>query len=297
MLGFVSEESQLIPYERLMAARPVLLWALERRWTAEQAMAKGYELEADENSAWLVLEGAARVVHDGIEHQAGPGEWMFPKPGGRTQAFAGPFHFISITFRWQWPGGTHLFEKGLTRTVRGSDIPWLEEEARKICIHVSGITRDPYYLIGRHSLTLLQSTGLFELAAKWAGLFHRAMDHLGVAPDTGMNRDPRIEVVLEILEGIAGSASPSREDLAAAVGVSPRQLDRMMKQETGRTLIENHDLIRYEKACRSLLEKGRRVKEVAIEAGFNDLPGFSRWFAKRAGCAPRAFRIRFSSDP
>jgi len=297
MLEPVSEGSQLIPYERLMAARPVLLWALERRWTAEQAMAKGYELEADENSAWLVLEGAARVVHDGIEHQAGPGEWMFPKPGGRTQAFAGPFHFISITFRWQWPGGTHLFDEGLTRTVRGAEIPWLEEEARKICIHVSDITRDPYYLIGRHSLTLLQSTGLFELAAKWAGLFHRAMDHLGVAPDIGMNRDPRIEAVLQILEGIAGSASPSREDLAAAVGVSPRQLDRMMKQETGRTLIENHDLIRYEKACRSLLEKGRRVKEVAIEAGFNDLPGFSRWFAKRAGCAPRAFRIRFSSDP
>lgn len=294
MLSAVVESDTPIPYERLMAARPALLWALEREWTDEQARSKGYELEANENSAWLVLEGEAMVSHDGKKHRAGPGYWMFPKPGRRVQSFAGPFRFLSVTLQWQWPGGMHLFSEGLTRTLPGEEIPWLETEARDICSRVAGITPDPFYHIGLHSMTLRQAAQLFELAARWAGLYHKTMDHLGVAPDTGINRDPRIESVLRALQSECGSPQPDRDRLAGSAGVSPRQLDRLLKKATGKTLMENHDSFRHENACRGLLEQGKRVKEVAMETGFQDLPSFSRWFAKRAGCSPRTFRERFA---
>lgn len=279
-----------------MSARPALLWALERKWTEAQARTKGYELKADEDSAWLILEGEATVTHDGREHRAGPGCWMFPKPGKRTQAFVGPLHFISVTFRWQWPGGRHLFDEGLTRTLAAAELPWLETAAREIIAQVQSITPDTYYHIGYHSLTLMQSAQLFEQAARWACAFHRAMNHLGVAPDTGMTNDPRVELLLERLQARCNSAQPDRERLASEAGVSPRQLDRLLKEVTGRTLIENHNAFRHEQVCRGLLEHGCRVKEVAADAGFLDPASFSRWFSKRAGCSPRAFRERFSKS-
>ena len=36
----------MIPYERLLSARPVLLWALERQWNAETARSNGLDSAA-----------------------------------------------------------------------------------------------------------------------------------------------------------------------------------------------------------------------------------------------------------
>ncbi len=290
----MSAATQRIPYERLMSASPLLLWALERRWSDEEARSKGMELDARENSAWLVLEGEARVRHGGETHRAGPGTWMFPSPGRREQSFEGTFHFLSLTLRWQWPEGTHLFEKGLTRTVAAQEVPWLEETAREVIRGVAAVSSMTYYLIGRHPVSLMEASRLFELAGRWATAFATAMDRIGVQPDTGTNRDPRVELLLARMRESRASTPPDRGAFAAAAGVSLRQVDRLLKDATGRTLVENHDLIRFESACGGLLEQGHRVKEVALGAGFRDLSSFSRWFTKRAGCSPRAYRKRFS---
>lgn len=140
----------------------------------------------------------------------------------------------------------------------------------------------------------MQAARLFELAGTWATAFLQAMDHLGVAPDTGMTRDPRVEILLAHLQAGWTSPSPDRGQLAIATGVSPRQMDRLIKISTGKTLVENHDHFRYDRICSSLLESGLRVKEIAGTAGFTNLSSFSRWFAKRAGCSPRAYRERFT---
>lgn len=140
----------------------------------------------------------------------------------------------------------------------------------------------------------MQSARLFELAGTWAAAFLKAMDHLGVAPDTGMTRDPRIETLLAHLQAAWMSPTPDRGQLAIAAGVSPRQVDRLIKIATGKTLVENHHQFRYDRICSSLLESGLRVKEIAGEAGFSNLSSFSRWFVKRAGCSPRTYRERFT---
>lgn len=289
------ETTELISYERLLLARPALLWALERKWSADEAASKGMELESAENSAWLVLEGEARVDHGGATHRAGPGMWMFPKPGKRNQSFSGDFHFLSVTIRWQWPGGRHLFDEGLTRTLESADAPWLETAARELIRQVSETTPHDHYHIGRHPVTLAQSARLFELAGGWASMFIRAMDHLGVKPDTGANGDPRVVGLLAKLREASALPLPDRGALAAAAGVSSRQLDRLLKNATGKTLAENHDAFRFERARSGLLERGLRVKEVASESGFDDLSSFSRWFSKHAGCSPRSFRDQYAA--
>lgn len=289
----MSASETRLPYERLMSAAPVLLWALERSWTTEQADRVGYELEARENSAWLVLEGTALVTHDGTEHVAGPGQWMFPKPGRRTQRFRGPFRFLSVTFRLQWPDGQHLYEQGLTRVVGADQIPWLEEIARDVSRSAARVASGTSFYLGMSSLSLMESMDLFAAASRWAAGFARAMDFLGIEPDLGETRDPRLEALFATLRDLPPGATVNREKVAAATGVSPRQLDRLLKESTGKTLADHHDVIRHDRACQLLLQKGSRIKEVASECGFSDLSSFSRWFTRRAGLSPRAYRQRY----
>lgn len=285
-----------IPYERLKAARPLLLWALERSWTAEHAARVGYELRAEENSAWLILEGRATVGHDGAEHVANPGDWIFPKPGQRSQRFEGPFEFLSLTLNWQWPDGRHLFDQGLTRVMAAERAPWLEEEARAIIEQTSRIAaRDSYYL-GIHPLDLPGATLLFELGARWARSFERIMRQLGISPDLGAISDPRLESILSTIAAQPPSEPIDRDALAASEGLSSRQLDRLLKDATGKTLSEFHDAMRFEAASRQLLEPGIRIKEIASDFGFRDLSSFSRWFSRRSGRSPRDYRTTFGAS-
>lgn len=284
-----------IPYERLKSTRPLLLWALERSWTAEHAAHVGCTLQSAENSAWLLLRGRAIVRHDDREFTADPGEWIFPKPGPRSQRFEGPFEFLSLTINWQWPDGRHLFDEGLTRVIPASQIPWLEDDARSIIDGTARVaTRDSYYL-GLNPLDLSSATLLFELGARWARSFERVMRHCGIQPDLGDLTDPRLEAIVASVAALKPDETLDRVGLAAGEGLSPRQLDRLLKEATGKTLSEFHDELRFNAASRRLLEPGVRIKEVASAFGFRDLSTFSRWFSRRAGRSPRDYRNVFGS--
>lgn len=276
-----------------MPARPVLLWALERSWSAAEAGEKGMELSAQENSAWLVLTGEALVTHEGTEHHAGPGDWMFPKPCLRRQNFAGDFRFLSVTFRWRWPDGRHLFEDGLTKVVRAADLAWLEPAAREVIDTVAGIAPGVPYYLGGCRISLSEGAELFGAAGKWAACFARAMEQVGVRQSSDSVSDARIAPILLRIRASLGEPQMDRERLAHEVGLSPRQLDRLFKQATGSTPTEHHDLMRFEYAREQLLEPDSRIKEVASALGFGDLAAFSRWFSRRAGCSARDYRKKF----
>ena len=119
------------------------------------------------------------------------------------------------------------------------------------------------------------------------------MRELGVPPDLGLLGDPRIEEALRSIAGMPPDEPLDRDSISARVGLSVRQLDRLLKQSTGRTLGEYHDGIRFDAASRKLLEPGIRIKEVASSFGFSDLASFSRWFSRRSGRSPRDFRANF----
>lgn len=78
-------------------------------------------------------------------------------------------------------------------------------------------------------------------------------------------------------------------DLAAALAVSPRSLQKAFAQQ-GTTPVQYLQDIRIDKA-KKLLEAGRHsVTDVCMSVGFSDLTHFGRVFRKRVGVSPSHFK-------
>ncbi|GGB18761.1 helix-turn-helix domain-containing protein [Allosediminivita pacifica] len=87
-----------------------------------------------------------------------------------------------------------------------------------------------------------------------------------------------------------GDADLSPATIAAALGVSPRSLQRVFQRrgETMQGVILDQRLARAAEALRASPRPG--ITPLAMNLGFNDPAYFSRAFAARHGCAPSRYR-------
>jgi AraC family transcriptional regulator len=96
-----------------------------------------------------------------------------------------------------------------------------------------------------------------------------------------------IEYIMENLEG-----SPTLEQMAAVVHLSPNHFARQFKAATG---LPPHQYVitrRVERAQHLLRADGELgLAEVALRVGFSDQSKFSFHFKRIAGVTPRQFRI------
>jgi len=83
-----------------------------------------------------------------------------------------------------------------------------------------------------------------------------------------------------------------RSALAAAAGVSLRQLERLFASHLGRRIGDQYLRIRLERALALLRETSLAVTEVAMATGFVSPSHFSRSFARRYGLPPGRMRQR-----
>ena len=83
------------------------------------------------------------------------------------------------------------------------------------------------------------------------------------------------------------------DQLAARVGMSPRNFARRFMAATGETPLAYLHRLRID-AARHLLETGKKgVAEVSAAVGYQDLAFFRRLFKRHTGDAPRDYRERF----
>jgi AraC-like DNA-binding protein len=100
--------------------------------------------------------------------------------------------------------------------------------------------------------------------------------------------DPQIERAVTLLYR-AGASLPI-EQLAAAVELSRRQLERRFLAETGQTPVEMRRLARFQRTVRTvLLDPQRASTDVALEHGYYDQAHFIREFRSLAHATPHAF--------
>lgn len=78
--------------------------------------------------------------------------------------------------------------------------------------------------------------------------------------------------------------------IAHACGISERHLRRQWRAWTGRTLVEEINLRRIDRACELLLVPDLSITEVALQVGISDAAQFSRLFRRLRRQAPGAFR-------
>ena len=87
----------------------------------------------------------------------------------------------------------------------------------------------------------------------------------------------------------------TREQIAAALGVSPAYVSRIFRQQTGRALWDYVNEFRVARACELLDHSDMTVTEIAFAVGFSDAAYFSRVFHNTNGKSPASYRAS-SSD-
>lgn len=79
---------------------------------------------------------------------------------------------------------------------------------------------------------------------------------------------------------------------AAALGLAPRQLNRICSRHLGRPPRQLIDRRSLREARLRLERSGLTIAQIADELGFVDPPHFSRFFKAQTGLSPRAWRAR-----
>ena len=85
----------------------------------------------------------------------------------------------------------------------------------------------------------------------------------------------------------------SRNDIAAAVGMSPSSVSRLLRRQLGTTLTEYLTEVRVAAASRALIDTDRPVADIAHACGFANLANFNRRFRRSRRMTPREYRRAF----
>ncbi len=79
-------------------------------------------------------------------------------------------------------------------------------------------------------------------------------------------------------------------NLSSLFNLSSRHLNRIFKEETGKTIVEYMHHVRIYRAKKLLAESDAKIISVALEVGYDDPAFFTRLFTRKVGCSPGKYR-------
>ena len=121
-----------------------------------------------------------------------------------------------------------------------------------------------------------------------------APQRLGVRDRLGVRSDALLRALAAMEAQLEQPCTP--QELAAAAGVSTRQLERLFRSELGRTPGAHYLLLRLERARQLARQTDLSLAEIAAACGFSSTSHFSRSYRNSFGLPPSADR-RHSSFP
>ncbi len=107
--------------------------------------------------------------------------------------------------------------------------------------------------------------------------------------------DRRLEAVIALVESRLDQPLAPAE-LARRIGLSVRQLERLVKAKLGDTPAGLSAKVRLQAARNHLFYGDLPIQAIAMATGFSSPSVFSRCFKARFGLSPREFRRQFSGD-
>jgi LacI family transcriptional regulator len=127
---------------------------------------------------------------------------------------------------------------------------------------------------------------------------HLVVEALGVvtrnSTDVIAVADEDVSAALQFIRQEQGFGI-SVDSVADAVAVSRRSLERRFRETIGRTILEEIQLARIERAKRLLLKTKYPISKVAQMAGFGSTGYFVQMFHERVGKTPRKFRLALTT--
>lgn len=243
-------------------------------------------------TAWLMRAGTVEVRVRDMRFKAGAGEWLFPPPGKVWRQFSDDARIISVRYRASWPSGEELFSEGLGVRLKAKDHPELEKTAKPLAAFVRREFPDPGVNLLSTPATLENHLRLQKLFAAWLDASVRALSKAGVVPTRMGHIDARLLRAVQIIEKHTLSSPFAERAVAAQVGLSVCQLNRLFLHQFGVSSRGYYEHRRKEHATAALRSSSRAIKEIAYELGFSSLPHFSAWAKRSFGVAPREYRGR-----
>ena len=103
------------------------------------------------------------------------------------------------------------------------------------------------------------------------------------------------EAMQRAQNGCSGTSARrwSLDELAARVGMSPRNFARRFKAATGEAPLGYLHRLRIDAARHFLETRGKSVAEIGQAVGYEDVGFFRRLFKRHTGAPPQAYRARF----
>lgn len=118
----------------------------------------------------------------------------------------------------------------------------------------------------------------------------RALQRAPRRPTAHATTNFRVGLAMSYLEETFADATIRLTSAASHVDVTPSHLDRLLKEHTGLTFLQQLRRIRMRHAERLLLTTPSSIKETAYACGYTSTGSFGRDFRRAHGCAPRVWR-------
>lgn len=134
-----------------------------------------------------------------------------------------------------------------------------------------------------------------EILAKILELYLLRLERkiYGARPVIGNSRHQELFLRFKNLVEVKFTATRNVKDYAEWLRISPKHLNEIVRSvtlNTAKTFIDEHVVL---EAKRSMISDGHSLKEVAFKLGFDEVTNFSKFFKKRTGLTPKAFKSSF----
>ncbi|CCQ92515.1 Transcriptional regulator, AraC family [[Clostridium] ultunense Esp] len=253
----------------------------------------------------LLTKGRAVFRVDRIDYEVKAGEAIFVNSGLLHSGYAldcEPCSFMATVFH------PKIFTSGTVDIIQEKYIQPLIRMQYSVPVHITPDTAPAADLLSMlreiHKMNG-DSSSAHELATK--GLLYLMMNRLFLlGKPTGSERRSTAEQKMERFKKVAEYIhthfrEPIRlRDLAGIASMSEGHVCRFFKEITSKSPIEYLNQYRLQQAATLLKETNRKIMDIALDVGFNNLSYFIGLFKRCYGLTPSQYRkrtISASSSP
>lgn len=233
---------------------------------------------------WILLKGNVCLEFADGEERFSAGDCVLGRSMQGRQLFTDDAELLSLRFELTRQNGQPLFRLRQSIKLDAGESPGLRAEAERAVAFVGGQLHD-----GLPSHLGLQARA-YALAEAYAG----ALAKRGVALMESQAIDERVQRALDVIYSVDLRVQLHERELAAQVGLSVSQLNKLFMSDTGKTPVQHLRDRRLDLVMRLLRESGSTIKQTAYEAGFSSPQRLANWFRGLTGATPSDWRARGS---